>query len=105
MKYSCVIFGNALDNAIEACSRIERGDKKINIILSYSNNNLVCKITNTTNGNVLKHENRFITSKIDTEYHGLGLNNIERSVKRYNGAVELEHIDDTFVLMFILNNV
>ena len=42
----CVIFGNSLDNAIEACEKLEN-QRMINVSAIYDDCQLICKITNT----------------------------------------------------------
>lgn len=98
----CVILGNSLDNAIEACNRIEGGDKNIDIILAFSNDKLIYKITNTTNGKVKKSGKFFITSKGDLFNHGLGLENIERVVLKNNGTLNIEHSKDNIFELSIV---
>lgn len=68
----CVIFGNALDNAIEACERTKRADAVIDLDITYNANVLYCRIINTS---PLPEENKRKTSKTDKFNHGFGLEN------------------------------
>ena len=43
----CIIFGNSLDNAIEACEKIKTDDKYINLSVIYEENSILCKIVNS----------------------------------------------------------
>lgn len=74
----CVIFGNALDNAIEACDRITEGEKKISLVLVQREGKLLCRITNTALSGIT---NVHITSKKDKENHGFGLVNLRESLE------------------------
>ena len=88
----CVIQGTALDNAIEACCRIEDPNKrKIHIVLAYSEGKLICEIENTTNGQLKRHGEFYRTSKDEEKHHGLGLKNIENCIKKYHGVLNIEH--------------
>ena len=46
----CVIFGNALDNAIEACEETGNEEKKICLSVIYEDESVICKITNSVSG-------------------------------------------------------
>ncbi len=96
----CTIFGNALDNAIEACQRLDENQQKsIDISLVQLDTVLLCKISNTApeqTGNDLS------TSKKDTENHGFGIANLRESLAKYDSAPEIEWKEGSFSLSFIL---
>ena len=95
----CIIFGNALDNAIEACERIKEGERKISLDIIYEKDSIVCKITNTVN----KNEKRtFATTKKDKINHGLGIENIKSSLAKYDCEPEMKRTDSEFILQFII---
>ena len=95
----CVIFGNALDNAIEACEKIETR-RTINVSAIYDDNQLICKITNAA----LRSTPDLQTTKDDKENHGFGLDNIKQALSKYNHVVKIEHADNEFVLSVIIFN-
>ena len=98
-----VILGNLLDNAIEAASKVE-DQRKIDIIIRYTKDTLFIHIKNTFNGYVFYEKNKIITSKEDRKNHGIGLNNIENILKKYNGVMEIDHNDNEFavdIMMYI----
>lgn len=102
----CVLFGNSLDNAIEACDRVgDNDEKKITMVIAYRDNSLVYSITNTTNGKLNRRGKFFLSSKADYKEHGLGLANIDRTVKKYNGILEIEHENTNFHLSAVLYNI
>lgn len=41
----CVIFGNALDNAIEAAEKMPEGERKISLTIICQDERLFCRIT------------------------------------------------------------
>ena len=96
----CTIFGNALDNAIEACLRLDENQQKsIDISLVQLDTVLLCKIINTApeqTGNDLS------TSKKDTENHGFGLANLRESLAKYDSVPEIEWQQGKFSLSFVL---
>lgn len=97
----CIIFGNALDNAIEACEKVQ-DYKYIKINLIYHENSLVCKITNSS----VNIKNPLLqTTKRDKENHGIGFSNIRDTLEKYNHIMRIEQNDGEFVLYFILYDV
>lgn len=48
----CIILGNALDNAIEACSKVTNEKRKIKIIMSDEHSNLFIAVTNPYSGEI-----------------------------------------------------
>lgn len=95
----CIIFGNALDNAIEACEKIQNEDRKISLIIIYESGAIFCKISNSA----LKTRNRVLeTIKPDKENHGFGLENIRTVLAKYNSEPEIIQTDTEFTLKFII---
>lgn len=95
----CTIFGNALDNAIEACEQIQSSEKYINLSLVQLDNTLICKIINTAPG---KPASGFSTTKDDKDNHGFGLANLRESLAKYDSAPEIEWQQGIFSLSFVL---
>lgn len=95
----CVIFGNALDNAIEACERCECEKHFINLFLVQKHQKLVCKISNTAPIGSTSIEQ---SSKKDKENHGYGLVNIKESLAKYDSEPVIEQKDGVFCLGFVI---
>lgn len=95
----CAIFGNALDNAIEACDRIQSDNKRILISFIYEENMVVCKIENTSP----QVQGLFKTHKADKKNHGWGLDNIRTVLKKYNSELITEYSNGKFTLKFLIN--
>ena len=98
----CVIFGNALDNAIEACIKLN-DSRYININLNSQNNMIICKVRNSIKVNSIL--TNYQTTKKDKSEHGLGLKNIEKAVRNYNGYMKIENNNQFFELSFVLYDV
>ena len=101
----CVIFSNALDNAIEACDKIldDSKDKYISVNVTYINSFCFIKIENSKINEINIKNNNFITNKKDKFMHGIGLKNIKDTVYKYNGEIKIEFDDDKFVIKFIFS--
>lgn len=83
----CILFGNILDNAVEACERLNCGEYRfINIQAKIIKKCFLLEARNSTN---LKNKNEIMfTSKENPQEHGVGLLNIKDVVKSYNGVIE-----------------
>jgi len=100
----CTIFSNSIENAIEACLKIEESKRYIEIALIYQDEKLVCKITNPTNGNVIKDKKGWYKStKSSPGEHGIGIENIDKAVSKYGGIFSATHEDNIFTLGFSIS--
>lgn len=95
----CVIFGNALDNAIEACDRLETADKRIVLDLRQEDSTLFCQLANTAPPS---GDHSLATSKTDKDNHGFGFANLTASLEKYGGAPLVVREKDWFTLSFML---
>lgn len=87
----CTIFGNAMDNAIEACRKLKQPEKKfIQINSNQAANYLLVTISNSYDGNVRLYNGLPITSKEKSALHGFGLPNIRRVMKNYGGSITID---------------
>ena len=84
----CILFSNLLDNAIEACAHIS-GSKTIHINFKNHNETWILTIDNPVEKNVDIINNTIPTSKEEKDQHGLGLQNINQIVKKYNGTINM----------------
>ena len=97
----CIIFANSLENAIEACQRVDESERYIKIILKHRDDRLVYKISNPTDGDVVEDRNGgFKSTKTTAGEHGLGIGNIEKAVDKYGGVFTAEHSENIFTLGF-----
>ncbi|GAA0714321.1 ATP-binding protein [Paraclostridium ghonii] len=85
------IFSNVLDNAIEACKKVE-SNRYINIRGMIVKSYYVIKCENSKNNEIKIKNKKIITSKKDKFLHGIGLTSIKSSLNKYHG--ELEIIDE-----------
>ena len=95
------ILGNLLNNALDAVAKVE--DKRIILDIELSKGNLYIKIDNTFDGNVkYTDKEKRITTLKDGEEHGHGLNNIRKSVEKYNGHMDITHDGNIFSVGILL---
>jgi len=97
----CIIFGNALDNAIEACDKIKDDKKQIKLSVIFEEDAILCKISNTiSKGKRLSMK----TTKTDKGNHGFGIENIKQALSKYNHVLKIDQTNNEFVLSFIIFN-
>lgn len=93
-----VIFGNALDNALEACDRLPAdAAKSIKLFLQQDATSINCKITNTAPPN---DEKNFATSKADKANHGFGMKNMQEALEKYPSLYNFKQQEDQFEFSF-----
>ena len=101
----CVILGNTIDNAIEACNQIHNDfDKYINMILFRKGKYLHFIITNPIDKKVKVKGHKLITTKKGKYIHGLGIGNVKSAVEKYNGKVKITQKDRTFSVHIKIRN-
>lgn len=93
----CVIFGNTLDNAIEACEKISADTEKIVFVTCKCNSGFIfIDIRNPVAEDVVIHGTNIETSKPDKASHGYGLYSLNKTVKKLDGEVKLSCVDKIF---------
>lgn len=96
------LFGNALDNAIEACSKVEDGQKKVISVTVLRRVGIVTvEIENYYEGTLQEENDRLLTSKADKHLHGFGMESMRRTVESYGGSFQYEAKDHVFRLTML----
>lgn len=97
----CAIIGNLLDNATEACMKLD-GEKNIVMNIRQANNCMMIEVANTVDKAVEIIDGKIQTTKKDKNIHGIGTKNIADIAKRYNGTLEFESTDEIFKAAVVL---
>lgn len=102
-----VILYNALDNAIEAVSRNEAGEKPeawIRLTSYRRQNAYVIEVENSFHGTLkIDSETGFpLTTKVNTSRHGFGLRNIQSIAQNYYGTLDTDWTKERFRLRVLL---
>ena len=84
----CIIFGNPLDNAIEACANIaDEYTKEIHLSCVCNSGFIFIEITNPVQQRVEIQGNFPKTTKSDSEMHGFGLYSLDQIIQKYDGEI------------------
>ncbi len=98
-----IIIGNLIDNAVEACQKLENGKKKeISVFIEYINNEIYISVSNPVNENV--DTENLTTTKKDKKNHGLGLISVKNIVNKYNGDIAFSCDNLVFEVSIVLHN-
>ncbi len=100
-----VILGNLLENAISAAMKTEKKYLKVHIKLKQ--NIIYIVVENSYNGEVKLKDNKIMTSKKDTEIHGIGLESVKRMAEEMNGMLDIQWEKSVFTVnvMFYLEEI
>lgn len=96
----CVIFGNALDNAIEACKKLDTAIESKSITISCTPHNQLIHITikNPVAKTPVIYNNSIKTTKQNSDEHGIGLYSIKKTTEKYYGDFNIQCVDNVFSL-------
>lgn len=99
----CIILGNLLDNAIEACAKIKEEEKRqIQITMKPKRDMYYICIANSSDGIYHFSGKQELLSTKTGEDHGIGLKRMEQVVESYHGFYSYEAKEDTFAVTVIL---
>lgn len=98
----CSIFSNIIDNAIEACNKVNNNEKYIKIRGTVVKSYYVIRCENSKINKVKIKNNKIITSKKDKFIHGIGLKSVKSSLKKYDGELEIEDFEGEFLLQIYI---
>ena len=94
---TCSLLGNLLDNAVEACKRLDDNiDKWISIKIESQKRLLFLLIENAVYEPPVKKNGRPVSVKQDKMRHGYGLKSVERIVNKYEGMITYQSQDKAF---------
>ena len=104
-----IILNNLLDNAIEACEKLEQGKGFIRLMLKRKKQFLLLEVENSFDGDVPTREGsplpattkQSVLPDIVTE-HGIGLENVRDVARRYFGGVNIKVKRDVFHVTVML---
>ncbi len=95
----CVIFGNILDNAIEACEkRPAYYENIISVSVNCCCGFMFISVSNPISERIVVDKNHIKTTKGNKLEHGFGLYSIRKIVKKYNGEMNISLVNDKFTI-------
>lgn len=95
------LFGNALDNAVEANLRVA-GERYVNLQIREKVGMVLIRMENPYAGEIRMADGRLLTEKADKEEHGFGSRSIRHTAEEYGGLVKIETENQIFVLRIMI---
>ena len=90
----CILFGNCLENAVEACGYVkDMSQRFINVDGKIQNGSLVIVMDNSFDGFINKVNNRLKSRK---KFGGIGLKTVQAVVGKYQGNIDMEYPQNVF---------
>ena len=96
----CIIIGNLLDNAMEACIQLESENRFVHIYIHTKGAQLYMSFTNSAGKKQKKVGNLFLSSKGSD--HGFGLTRVDSLVERNGGYLTRASEDGGYTTEVIL---
>lgn len=103
----CALFGNVLDNALEAVARIDDASRRVINLRAVRRGRLLvlhCEnyVANAGAGLVMGADGLPRTSKADERDHGFGLRSIRLVVEKYHGNMQAHAEDGVFHVQVVI---
>lgn len=97
----CAVFGNIIDNALDACLKLPESDNKnIEIFLQQRQDYIFITFINPVMDTVEIKNNSITTTKDNKKEHGIGLYSVKKILKKYDGHLDLSCMDNLFTTKF-----
>lgn len=97
----CVILGNLMDNAIEACLKQENPeDRFIRVYIGKYKGSFYLSVTNSVGGKMNKIGKSYKTTK--EGFHGFGIKRVDALVNKYSGYINRQDEGDVFATEVML---
>ena len=98
------MFGNLLNNALEAAAKCEAGHRKADVKLFMGNQYmLVLYIKNSFSVSVQWEGEILLTTKKEKQFHGMGIGIVKRLAEKYGGTLMLEEKGSNFITTLIIS--
>ena len=98
----CVLLGNLLDNAIEACRKVKPEKRRIVLKITQQGPCLSVSVTNSIAARIQVENNTVRTTKDQPALHGFGLSSIREIAEKYSGNFTFRSSDTEFTACVLL---
>ncbi len=99
-----IILSNLLDNAMEACDKLKNRKKEIKLSMEDDGVHTTIAVKNPIEEELNIKDGKLLTSKGDKLNHGIGISNVERVVRKYDGECMYRVKDGFFFYTINIEN-
>lgn len=92
----CIVIGNLLENALEACKRFDGDNKFITLKGRWMGDHLMLLVENSYRGKIREYEGKLLSSK---KTGGLGILSIKKVLNQPDDDFEIDYDSNTFTAM------
>lgn len=97
------LFGNAMDNAIDAVLRLDGSRRTIGLKIHRTGELVAISVRNPYDGEVTFGEDGFpVTTKGSADYHGFGVRSMAQTAEKYGGNVSVTAKGGVFALNIVI---
>lgn len=90
----CIVFGNLLENALEACKRQQECSPFITVSAGLQGDYVIIAVDNSFEGEIKQDKGMFLSSKRDGK--GIGITSVEAVAEKYKGQAVFEFSNGVF---------
>lgn len=95
------LFGNLIDNSIEAVNQLDDNEKIISLKIKQVGNIVSISIKNGYKGKIQMENNLPLSKKEDNVHHGFGMKSIKMVCEKYNGNLRLNIENNIFIVTIL----
>lgn len=95
------LFGNLIDNSIEAVNQLDDNEKIISLKIKQVGNIVSISIKNGYKGKIQMENNLPLSKKEDNVHHGFGMKSIKMVCEKYNGNLKLNIENNIFIVTIL----
>jgi len=99
----CVLLGNAVENAFEACMEIPEHERFVHIVSSENAGRLYIVFGNSFDGKIDERDGKYYSRKRNYVSSGVGIDSIRAIAQKYGGSVRIDIEDKVFKLSVMLS--
>lgn len=96
-----IILGNLMDNAMEACDKVQEDKRFIRVYIDILKGQLYIYVMNAVNEKLTRQGKRYLTTK-NSQNHGFGLLRMDNVVKKYQGYLDRQDEEGVFATEIML---
>ena len=98
----CVILSNALENAIHACRKLEKSDRRISFYIYFEDKGKMIISVSNSSAECITFDADGLPAEPEDKEHGVGLRSMQAVVRKYNGLLSCSQKEGVFYTRVVL---